>query len=88
MNSTLAPSPKRLVEPCLVKAALLPGSTSSKATQPNDEPAGFATIDGNMITYHAGSSAVSSGAGIFIGDYFVGLADNYDSAFITPFVRY
>ncbi|WP_266205110.1 hypothetical protein [Pontibacter kalidii] len=88
MNSTLNPSPKRLVEPCLVKAALLPSSTGPKAALLHEEPAGFATIDGNMITFHAGSSAVSSGSGIFIGDYFVGLADNFDSVSVTPFVRY
>ncbi|MCX2740773.1 hypothetical protein [Pontibacter anaerobius] len=88
MNSTLNPSPKKLAEPCLVKAALLPCSTTTKAYLQTDEPVGYATIDGNVVTYHAGSSAVSNGAGIFIGDYFVGLADNYESVSITPFIRY
>ena len=85
MNPTLNPFSKKLAEPCLVQA-LLPSNTCSKSFAAQDEPVGFATIDGNMVTYHAGSSAVSSGAGIFIGDYFVGLADNYDSVNMTPFV--
>ncbi|WP_276497009.1 hypothetical protein [Pontibacter litorisediminis] len=88
MNSALNPSPKKLAEPCLVKAALQPSNICLKATLQVEEPAGYATIDGNMVTYHAGSSAVSSGSGIFIGDYFVGLADNYESVSLTPFIRY
>lgn len=87
MNPTLNPLSKKLAEPCLVKA-LLPGSATLRAAQLHEEPAGFATIDGNLVTYHDGSTAVSSGSGIFIGDYFVGLADPYDSVNITPFILY
>ncbi|PTX14252.1 hypothetical protein C8N40_11299 [Pontibacter mucosus] len=87
MKSTLNPSPKQLAERCIVQS-VLPGIPCIKTTLQEDEQVGFATIDGNMVTYHAGSSAVSSGAGIFIGDYFVGLADNYESVSITPFIRY
>ncbi len=32
----------------------------------------FATIDGGVVDYYACEQAVSSGAGIFIGGYFVG----------------
>ncbi|AKD04161.1 hypothetical protein PKOR_15045 [Pontibacter korlensis] len=78
-----------MAESCLAKAALMPSSATVKTvSQYDDQPAGYATIDGNMVTYHAGSSAVSSGSGIFIGDYFVGIAENYESISITPFVRY
>ena len=49
----------------------------------------FTTIDGNMMPYNAGTNAVSSGAGIFIGDYFVGISD--DSMFSgnsMPCIKY
>lgn len=88
MNLTLNPSPTKMAEPCPVLATLSPSCNSPKAALQIDEPAGYATIDGNVVTYHAGSSAVSNGAGIFIGDYFVGLTENYESFSMTPFVRY
>ncbi|RIJ41404.1 hypothetical protein [Pontibacter oryzae] len=87
MSTTLTPSPNALVEACYIIAGI---STKPciKVVSFDDEPAGYATIDGNMVTHLAGSDAVSNGAGIFIGDYFVGIADTYQSISITPFVRY
>ncbi|NDK55988.1 hypothetical protein [Pontibacter fetidus] len=35
----------------------------------------FATIDGGVIDYYACEEAVNTGAGIFIGGYFVGVSD-------------
>ena len=35
----------------------------------------FATIDGGVIDYQACEQAVSNGAGIFIGGYFVGVME-------------
>ncbi|NEM97450.1 hypothetical protein [Pontibacter burrus] len=35
----------------------------------------FATIDGGVIDYYACEQAVSRGAGIFIGGYFVGVTE-------------
>ena len=49
---------------------------------------GFSTIDGSMVTYNAGTHAISNGAGIFIGDYFVGLADSNYADAAMPFIRY
>lgn len=53
-----------------------------------EEKAAFSTIDGSVITFNAGTNAVSNGAGIFIGDYFVGVADHFLSISNMPFVRY
>ncbi|PRY07307.1 hypothetical protein CLV24_12445 [Pontibacter ummariensis] len=53
-----------------------------------EEPVGYATIDGHVVTHLDGASAVSNGAGIFIGDYFVGIADSYQSISNSSFVRY
>lgn len=49
---------------------------------------GFSTTDGSMITLHAGKHAISQGAGIFIGDYFVGLADSLCTDAALPFIKY
>lgn len=35
----------------------------------------YATIDGGVVDYQACEEAVNSGAGIFIGGYFVGVTD-------------
>lgn len=35
----------------------------------------FATIDGGVVDYQACEEAVSNGAGIFIGGYFVGVTE-------------
>ena len=35
----------------------------------------FATIDGGVIDYYACEEAVNTGAGIFIGGYFVGVTE-------------
>lgn len=65
------------------------GSSFLKRSAPKEEEkAAFSTIDGSVITFNAGKNAVSNGAGIFIGDYFVGVADHFLSICNTPFVRY
>ncbi|MCC9137971.1 hypothetical protein ACFSKU_04010 [Pontibacter silvestris] len=54
--------------------------TTSPPTLPvvsEEEFLNFSTIDGNIVPQLAGASAVSNGAGVFIGDYFVGMADNF-----------
>ncbi len=61
---------------------------SRKQALKEEEKAAFSTIDGSVITFNAGTNAVSSGAGIFIGDYFVGGADNFLAISNMPFVRY
>lgn len=51
-------------------------STSPKADVGFDEDLlSFSTTDGSMVAYKSGENAVSAGAGIFIGGYFVGVAD-------------
>lgn len=50
---------------------------------------GFSTTDGSMVAYKSGANAVSAGAGIFVGGYFVGGAEN--NAFSDesmPFIKY
>ncbi|WP_162055997.1 hypothetical protein [Pontibacter pamirensis] len=54
-----------------------------------EEPFGFYTTDGSVVAYKTGANAVSAGAGIFVGGYFVGVAD--DNAPIgnnMPFIKY
>lgn len=63
MTTKIIPSPQMLVEACFNKAGV-PPIASIKTTSLEDEPAGYATIDGNMVTHIAGSDAVSNGAGI------------------------
>lgn len=62
--------------------------TSKKILTQEDETFDFSTTDGGMITYNAGTEAIDTGAGIFIGDYFVGLSDSYHTISNMPFVRY
>ncbi|WP_242918511.1 hypothetical protein [Pontibacter liquoris] len=53
-----------------------------------EEMTDFSTIDGGVITYNAGTKAVSSGAGIFIGDYFVGVAEHFHMINTPAYIRY
>ena len=49
----------------------------------------FSTIDGSMVAYKSGANAVSAGAGIFVGGYFVGGAvDSALSDENMPFIKY
>lgn len=48
----------------------------------------FATTDGSVMTYRAGTTAVRTGAGIFIGGYFVGPADDSTLAGHMPCIKY
>ncbi|MFD2512519.1 hypothetical protein ACFSRY_01460 [Pontibacter locisalis] len=65
--------------------SLLSGKLSQEQ---KEEMFDFSTIDGGMVNHNAGSLAISSGSGIFIGDYFVGVSDSYQSISNLPFVRY
>ncbi|WP_139237096.1 hypothetical protein [Pontibacter akesuensis] len=86
MKSNVHPSAKVLVESCLSIIGLHPKGVQKAATV-EEEPAGFATIDGSMVSHHSGSYAISSGSGIFIGDYFVGFADSCQSITLPPYSR-
>lgn len=86
MKSSIHPTAKVLVESCLSIIGLHPKGVQ-KAVVSEEEPAGFATIDGSMVSHHSGSDAISSGSGIFIGDYFVGFADNYQTITLPPYSR-
>ena len=69
--------------------ACLPLSSAAvKINLSDEEKFGFSTIDGGVINYNAGTKAIDNGAGIFIGDYFVGVSESYQSISNTPFVRY
>lgn len=88
MNTTVHQSTQKLVESCY-KSDCLSAIAALKAGTHEEEHVGYATIDGNMIHHVEVASAVNKGAGIFIGDYFVGFADNYHSISLhTPFIRY
>ncbi|RDV17076.1 hypothetical protein DXT99_00735 [Pontibacter diazotrophicus] len=54
----------------------------------NEDIIGFSTTDGHVVTFNAGTNAISNGAGIFIGDYFVGFADGPFSDTAMPFIKY
>lgn len=54
----------------------------------DDEVLDYSTIDGGVIASNTGRNAVDSGAGIFIGDYFVGVIDSFISSCNVPYVRY
>ena len=51
-------------------------SASFNAALYQDDLVEFATIDGGVVDYYACEEAVNTGAGIFIGGYFVGVTDN------------
>ncbi|RDV15027.1 hypothetical protein DXT99_12160 [Pontibacter diazotrophicus] len=65
-------------------------SSSPKAdTGFEDDMLSFSTIDGSMVAYKSGANAVNAGAGIFVGGYFVGGADdNALSDESMPFIKY
>ncbi|GAB3530510.1 hypothetical protein GCM10027443_11240 [Pontibacter brevis] len=64
-------------------------SLPSKAgALPNEDQYGFSTIDGSMVTFNAGTNAINNGAGIFIGDYFVGFADSCHTDADMPCIKY
>lgn len=65
-------------------------SSSTKADISHEENLiGFSTTDGSMVAYKSGANAVSAGAGIFVGGYFVGGADsNAFSDESMPFIKY
>jgi len=52
-------------------------SASKPETSYEEDQFNFSTIDGSVMSYSAGTTAVSSGAGIFIGGYFVGVSDDF-----------
>ncbi|GAB3199587.1 hypothetical protein ABID22_002383 [Pontibacter aydingkolensis] len=87
INCTVTPLAKRMANNSYGKSCL-PLSSPAKKTNMQEEVFDFSTIDGGVITYNAGTKAISNGAGIFIGDYFVGISDSYHSISNLPFVRY
>lgn len=59
---------------CLIQPNLSASAGLHVSRQPDDLME-FATIDGGVIDYYACEEAVNTGAGIFIGGYFVGVSD-------------
>ncbi|WP_347158606.1 hypothetical protein [Pontibacter chitinilyticus] len=86
MNNVLLQLPQQLADACFAGKHM--ASSASKKTLQEEELTAFSTIDGSVITYNAGTHAVSNGAGIFIGDYFVGVTEQFLSICNTPFIRY
>jgi hypothetical protein len=64
--------------------SLLPKAAASHS----EDFFGFSTTDGRMVTFNAGQHAISKGAGIFIGEYFVGLVDSYFADAAMPCIKY
>ncbi|WP_299823354.1 hypothetical protein [uncultured Pontibacter sp.] len=87
MNRTLNPFAQHPATNCYGNACITL-STAKKTQLQEEEVFDFSTIDGGVITHNAGATAISNGAGIFIGEYFVGVSDNYQSISNLPFVRY
>lgn len=69
---------------CLTRPVLPVTLSSAKYSEDLME---FATIDGGVIDYTACEEAVSNGDGIFIGGYFVGVAENSHCYVQQPFIR-
>lgn len=88
MNSTISPLVYRVANKCYGKAALASSASAKRINLQEEEVFGFSTIDGGVITHKDGAAAISNGVGIFIGDYFVGTSDSYQSVSNLPFVRY
>jgi hypothetical protein len=84
MNSTV----NLLAKSSYSKPCLALSSPVKKANIQEEEAFDFSTIDGGVVTYNAGTRAISNGAGIFIGDYFVGVSESYQSITNLPCVRY
>lgn len=63
-------------------------SSSSRQTSVEEDTVEFSTIDGEMITSVAGTNALKRGAGILIGDYFVGISESFQNFNNVPFLRY
>ena len=53
-----------------------------------EDDSSFATIDGGVITQNEVEMAVNNGAGIFIGNYFVGIVESYQCYINSPFGRF
>lgn len=68
--------------------AVLTTLSSSKNNLQEDEAVEYSTIDGEVITSVAGTSALEKGAGILIGDYFVGILESFSGLSSRPFLRY
>ncbi|MEJ8803401.1 hypothetical protein [Pontibacter sp. H249] len=84
MNSIVNPLAKsNYSKPCLTLS-----SHAKRTSKQEEDTFDFSTIDGGMVTYNEGAKAISNGAGIFIGDYFVGVSDSYQSITNLPYVRY
>ncbi|WP_018478260.1 hypothetical protein [Pontibacter roseus] len=63
-------------------------SASSWQSYVEEEAVEYSTIDGEVITSMAGTSALQKGAGILIGDYFVGISESLQGFTNRPFLRY
>jgi hypothetical protein len=68
--------------------ALLTTYPTSKNAFQEEEVVEFSTIDGEVITSVAGTNALKRGAGILIGDYFVGISECLSNLGSRPFLRY
>ncbi len=88
MNVTVSASPQTTAVNCYKNICLSATAVLRQGTS-DEELVGYATIDGHMVHDIEVANAVNSGAGIFVGDYFVGLADNYNGISLNaPFIRY
>ncbi|MDX5419827.1 MAG: hypothetical protein LPK09_11475 [Hymenobacteraceae bacterium] len=88
MNLTVTTPAKMMAEKRISSVCLTSLSSKKSTGFLEADEFEFSTIDGGVVTYDAGASAISRGAGIFIGDYFVGITENYELVSNQPFVRY
>jgi hypothetical protein len=65
----------------------LPLYSNTKVDILEEEGTDFSTIDGDVVTYTDGADAVNNGAGIFIGDYFVGKSDSQQAVCTIACIR-
>lgn len=62
--------------------------SESSSISSSEEEGSYATTDGGMITKDEVNLAVTRGAGIFIGNYFVGISESYQCYINSPFGRF
>ncbi len=63
-------------------------SAQNVAKSHKEDSISYSTIDGEEVNFTEGALAINSGAGIFIGGYFVGKSECYEQMQNIPFVRY
>ncbi|MCC9167931.1 hypothetical protein [Pontibacter harenae] len=88
MNTIMTPSAISCLTNTVLSISIQPFMVWQSYAAVEESSYDFSTIDGDVITYRDGAMAVDSGAGILIGDYFVGVAENYAPSESQAYILY